>query len=101
MSVTESLQCPELRTALRAVTNHVACLKAHEFDSHQLESHKTQLLHMDLNDSKPTILTPCFSSRLLNPDDEYDQERPPGYYDSDSIDPIVRRPTNRLRAQHG
>ncbi|PWY85819.1 hypothetical protein BO94DRAFT_597969 [Aspergillus sclerotioniger CBS 115572] len=97
MPVTESPKRQELRAVLRAVTNHVASLEAHEYDSNQLEKHKIQLLPMDLNDSKPTFFTPCLSSLLLNPDEDYEQERPPGYYDFDSIDPISRRPIDCAR----
>ncbi|PYI09930.1 hypothetical protein BO78DRAFT_361696 [Aspergillus sclerotiicarbonarius CBS 121057] len=100
MPVSESPERQKFRVALRAVTNHVASLEVHEFDSHQLESHKIQLLPMDLNessDSRPTFFSPCSASLLLNPDDDYDRERPPGYYDFDSIDPIFRRPIDCAR----
>ncbi|EAU30328.1 predicted protein [Aspergillus terreus NIH2624] len=84
----------ELRAALRAVTNHVASLDAHAFDSSEGEAHHIKILPMDLDGKaapRPTFFTPYPASLLLNPDDDYDRDRS-GFLDFDSLPAIHRKP---------
>jgi hypothetical protein len=94
MPYPESPKRRELRAALRAVTNHVASLDAHAFDSSEGEAHHIKILPMDLDGKaapRPTFFTPYPASLLLNPDDDYDRDRS-GFLDFDSLPAIHRKP---------
>ncbi|KAG2412941.1 hypothetical protein HFD88_010500 [Aspergillus terreus] len=94
MPYPESPKRRELRAALRAVTNHVASLDSHEFDSSQGKAHHIKILPMDLDERSnalPTFFKQCPASFLLDPNDDYDRDRS-GFFDFDSLPAIHRKP---------
>ncbi|GAB1201274.1 hypothetical protein APSETT444_010664 [Aspergillus pseudonomiae] len=100
MSVPESPKRRQLRKALRALTNHVAGLKEHEFGVNQAKAQNIHILPMDLDQQSPSRPT-FFASRspdlLFSPDDSYDQRTPPGFHNFDSIPPEFRDPRHGAR----
>ncbi|KAE8406801.1 hypothetical protein BDV37DRAFT_242029 [Aspergillus pseudonomiae] len=100
MSVPESPKRRQLRKALRALTNHVAGLKEHEFDVNQAKAQNIHILPMDLDQQSPSRPT-FFASRspdlLFSPDDSYDHRTPPGFCNLDSIPRKFREPRDGAR----
>ncbi|KAB8253983.1 hypothetical protein BDV32DRAFT_157361 [Aspergillus pseudonomiae] len=64
MSVPESPKRRQLRKALRALTNHVAGLKEHEFGVNQAKAQNIHILPMDLDQQSPSRPT-FFASRPI------------------------------------
>ncbi|RAH71860.1 uncharacterized protein BO66DRAFT_318737 [Aspergillus aculeatinus CBS 121060] len=90
----------ELRSALRAIKNHVEGLEAHELDYSQLAAQRINVSPMELDEkssARPCFFKPCPAHLLMVPDDEYDQKSRTKYQEFKSVHPIFRRPIDCAR----